>query len=76
MYISVESEIWCKVADSPLSSWGNILKDKPMVPYDTTKYYHVIDAEVFIDKDGKTYLYWGFGWEYIFLIKKLQVRLL
>lgn len=65
MYVSVGSEIWCGVADNPLGPWENMLEDKPMIPYDTTKYYHVIDAEVFIDEDGKTYLYWGSGWEWI-----------
>ena len=33
-----------------------------MISFDTTRYYHVIDAEAFIDDDGKAYLYWGSGW--------------
>lgn len=64
MYISVGSEVWCGVADHPLGPWKNMLDDKPMIAYDTTKYYHVIDAEAFIDTDGKAYLYWGSGWDW------------
>lgn len=65
MYISVGSEIWCGKADHPLGPWKNMLEDKPMIAYDTTKFYHVIDAEAFIDDDGKSYLYWGSGWDWI-----------
>lgn len=65
MYISVGSEVWCGKANHPLGPWKNMLGDQPMIPYDTTKYYHVIDAEAFIDDDGKAYLYWGSGWNWI-----------
>jgi beta-xylosidase len=65
MYISVGSEVWCGKASHPLGPWENMLGDKPMIPFDTTRYYHVIDAEAFIDDDGKAYLYWGSGWEWI-----------
>jgi Beta-xylosidase len=65
MYISVGSEIWCGKADHPLGPWRNMHVDQPMIPYDTTRYYHVIDAEAFIDDDGRAYLYWGSGWEWI-----------
>lgn len=65
MYISVGSEVWCGKANHPLGPWENMLKDQPMIPYDTTKYYHVIDAEAFLDDDGKAYLYWGSGWNWI-----------
>ena len=65
MYVSVGSEIWCGKAYHPLGPWQNMLDDKPMVPYDTTRYYHVIDAEAFIDDDGRAYLYWGSGWDWI-----------
>ena len=64
MYISVGSEVWCGKANHPLGPWKNMLGDQPMIPYDTTKYYHVIDAEAFIDDDGKAYLYWGSGWNW------------
>lgn len=65
MYISVGSEVWVGVADHPLGPWQNMLEDQPMIPFDTTRYYHVIDAEAFIDDDGKAYLYWGSGWDWI-----------
>lgn len=65
MYISVGSEVWCGKASHPLGPWENMLGDKPMIPHDTTRYYHVIDAEAFLDDDGKTYLYWGSGWGWV-----------
>ncbi|MDR1681963.1 MAG: family 43 glycosylhydrolase [Candidatus Symbiothrix sp.] len=65
MYVSVGSEVWCGLAKHPLGEWRNPLGDKPLIAFDTTKYYHVIDAEAFIDDDGKAYLYWGSGWEWI-----------
>ena len=65
MYISVGSEVWCGRASHPLGPWENALGDRPMIPYDTTMYYHVIDAEAFIDDDGRAYLYWGSGWNWI-----------
>ena len=64
MYVSVGSEVWCGKAKHPLGPWENMLGDKPMIPGDPTKYYHVIDAEAFVDEDGKTYLYWGSGWNW------------
>ncbi len=65
MYVSVGSEVWCGKADHPLGPWENMLQDEPLIPYDTTRYYHVIDAEAFIDEDGTPYLYWGSGWDWI-----------
>lgn len=65
MYMSVGSEIWCGRAEHPLGPWTNMLGDKPMLEYDTTRFYHVIDAEAFIDDDGRAYLYWGSGWDWI-----------
>ncbi|MDR1737633.1 MAG: family 43 glycosylhydrolase [Candidatus Symbiothrix sp.] len=65
MYVSVGSEVWCGKASHPLGPWKNMLGDKPLIAYDKTKYYHVIDAEAFIDDDGRAYLYWGSGWEWI-----------
>ncbi len=61
MYISVGSEIWCGKAAHPLGPWENILGSEPMISFDKSKYYHVIDAEAFIDDDGRAYLYWGSG---------------
>jgi len=65
MYVSVGSEVWCGTAEHPLGPWQNMLGDKPMLEYDTTRHYHVIDAEAFIDDDGRSYLYWGSGWDWI-----------
>lgn len=65
MYVSVGSEVWCGKADSPLGPWENALGDKPLIAADTTMTYHVIDAEAFIDDDGKAYLYWGSGWNWV-----------
>jgi beta-xylosidase len=65
MYVSVGSEVWCGKASHPLGPWENMLGAKPLIPYDSTRYYHVIDAEAFLDDDGKAYLYWGSGWEWI-----------
>lgn len=65
MYVSIGSEVWCGVASNPLGPWKNALGDKPLLSFDTTMYYHVIDAEVFIDNDNQPYLYWGSGWNWI-----------
>lgn len=64
MYISVGSEIWVGRASHPLGPWENALHDRPLVPFDTTMYSHEIDAEAFIDLDGRAYLYWGSGWNW------------
>lgn len=65
MYVSVGSEIWCGVAEHPLGPWKNALGDRPLVGFDQSMYYHVIDSEVFVDDDGKAYLYWGSGWNWV-----------
>lgn len=65
MYVSVGSEIWAGKASHPLGPWENMLGDRPLVPFDTTRYTHEIDAEAFVDDDGKAYLYWGSGWDWI-----------
>lgn len=61
MYVSIGSEVWCGKANHPLGPWENMLGDQPMIAYDTTHFYHVIDAETFIDDNGRAYLYWGSG---------------
>lgn len=58
MYVSVGSEIYCGVADHPTGPWKNVFEDqRPLIPLA----YNSIDAEPFIDDDGKVYLYWGSG---------------
>lgn len=61
MYVSVGSEVLCGKAEHPLEPWENMLGNKPLISGDSTKYYHVIDAEAFIDDGGKAYLYWESG---------------
>lgn len=61
MYVSVGSEVWVGIASHPLGPWKNMLADKPLIQYDTTEYYHTIDAELFVDDDQRSYLYWGSG---------------
>lgn len=63
MYVSVGSEVWCGKSKHPLGPWENMLGNRPLISADTTRYYHPIDAEVFVDDDNKTYLYWGSGWD-------------
>ncbi len=65
MYVSVGSEIWCGVADHPVGPWSNPLGNKQLIEFDTTKYCHTIDAEVFIDDNDRAYLYWGSGWNWV-----------
>ena len=66
MYVSVGSEIWAGVSNTPLGPWKNVKDDNsPFIKGDMFPEYHMIDAEAFIDEDGKAYLYWGSGlnWE-------------
>lgn len=65
MYTSVGSEIWVGEADAPLGPWKNMLGDRPLLEGDTTRYCHIIDADIFADEDGKHYLYWGSGFDWI-----------
>ncbi|MBB5349947.1 hypothetical protein HNR46_000168 [Haloferula luteola] len=61
MAVSVGSEVWIGVADSPLGPWQNSLGDRPLIPADFKPGYHMIDAEWFVDEDQQVYLYWGSG---------------
>ena len=61
MYVSGGIEIWAGTADSPLGPWRNLLGNKPLIPENYKPGFHMIDAEVFIDDDGASYLYWGSG---------------
>lgn len=65
MYVSVGNEVWAGVADQPLGPWRNLLGDKPLIPENYKPGYHMIDAEVFMDSDGQSYLYWGSGWNWV-----------
>lgn len=62
MYVSVGSEVWVGVSETPLGPWKNAKSDNtPLVKRDLYPEYHMIDAEAFIDDDGQAYLYWGSG---------------
>jgi beta-xylosidase len=62
MYVSVGSEVWVGVSETPSGSWKNAKPDNsPLVSRDVFPDYHMIDAECFIDTDGQAYLYWGSG---------------
>jgi beta-xylosidase len=66
MYVSVGSEIWAGIGDSPLGPWRNIKQDQtPLINRNYFRGYHMIDAEAFIDDDGQAYLYWGSGLNWV-----------
>lgn len=66
MYVSVGSEVWVGVSDSPLGQWKNAKADSsPLIKRNLFPEYHMIDAECFIDSDGQAYLYWGSGLNWI-----------
>lgn len=66
MYVSVGSEVWAGESDHPLGPWKNAKKDNsPIIHADYFPEYHMIDAEAFIDDDGKAYLYWGSGLQWV-----------
>ncbi|MDJ1485738.1 family 43 glycosylhydrolase [Cytophagaceae bacterium YF14B1] len=66
MYVSVGSEIWAGVSDSPLGPWKNAKADNtPLLAGNSTPGVHIIDSDCFIDEDGKAYLYWGSGLNWV-----------
>jgi arabinoxylan arabinofuranohydrolase len=62
MFVSVGSEVWVGVANSPLGPWRDANGGRPLIPATWNSTYHMIDAEAFVDDDGAIYLYWGSGW--------------
>ncbi len=65
MFVSVGSEVYAGVADRPEGPWKNVRKDNgPFIATQRSINVHTIDAEPFIDDDGKVYLYWGSGWDW------------
>ncbi|MXN92176.1 family 43 glycosylhydrolase [Flavobacterium sp. Sd200] len=65
MYVSVGSEVWGGVADSPLGPWKNLKADNtPLVSKNDFPVVHNIDSDCFIDTDGQAYLYWGSGYNW------------
>ncbi|MCW3784881.1 family 43 glycosylhydrolase [Plebeiibacterium sediminum] len=66
MYVSVGSEVWAGVADSPLGPWKNAKSDNtPLVAKEDFPTVHNIDADCFVDEDGQAYLYWGSGFNWV-----------
>lgn len=66
MYVSVGSEVWVGVSESPLGTWKNAKPDStPLINTQKFPGYHMIDAECFIDTDGQAYLYWGSGLNWV-----------
>jgi beta-xylosidase len=66
MYVSVGSEIWAGVGETPLGPWRNAKSDNtPLVAFTDFPQVHNIDADCFIDEDGQAYLYWGSGFNWV-----------
>lgn len=66
MYVTVHNEVWAGVADHPLGPWKNAKPDgAPLIRGNMFPEYHMIDAEPFIDDDGRIYLYWGSGLNWV-----------
>ncbi len=66
MYVSVGSEVWAGVSETPLGAWRNIKDDNsPLISSEMFPEFHMIDAEAFIDDDGQAYLYWGSGLNWV-----------
>ena len=61
MYVSVGSEVWVGTAPSPAGPWRDAHQGKPLIAKAFAPDYHMIDAEAFVDDDGRAYLYWGSG---------------
>jgi arabinoxylan arabinofuranohydrolase len=60
MFVTIGQEIWVGVADKPTGPWKNAKADNtPLVRHKEYFYVETIDAECFIDDDGRAYLYWG-----------------
>lgn len=61
MYVSVGSEVWVGSAPAPGGPWSDANQGKPLIPGNFRPGYHMIDAEAFVDDDGRAYLAWGSG---------------
>lgn len=65
MFVSVGSEVYAGISDSPEGPWANVKADgSPLITTQKAENIHTIDAEAFIDTDGQAYLYWGSGWDW------------
>jgi len=65
IFVSVGSEVYADVSDCPGGPWKNVKAEGvPFIATQKTINVHIIDAEVFLDEDGKAYIYWGSGWDW------------
>lgn len=65
MFVSVGSEVYAGISDAPEGPWKNVKADGgPFIATQKSINVHTIDAEVFLDDNGKAYLYWGSGWNW------------
>ena len=65
MFVSVGSEVWVGKAADPAGPWEDANGGKPLIPHEYKPGFHMIDAEAFVDTDGKAYLYWGSGMNWV-----------
>jgi arabinoxylan arabinofuranohydrolase len=65
MYVSVGSEVWVGSAPSPSGPWADANGGKPLISRNYRPGYHMIDAEAFVDDDGRAYLAWGSGLNWV-----------
>ena len=67
LFYSIDSQIYVGKSNSPLGHFENIKgqKNGKDIPFIKDREFfpkiHTIDADVFVDDDNKTYLYWGSG---------------
>jgi hypothetical protein len=65
IFVSVGSEVYAGVSDAPEGPWKNVKADGgPFIATRKLINVHTIDAEVFLNDNGKAYLYWGSGWNW------------
>ncbi len=65
LYYTLKSQIYVGVAEHPMGPFRNLMPDEQ--PFIKDKEFfppkiHSIDADCFVDDDGRAYLYWGSGW--------------
>jgi GH43 family beta-xylosidase len=65
MYVSVGSEVWVGSAPTPAGPWADANHGKPLIPGNFRPGFHMIDAEAFVDDDGRAYLVWGSGLHWV-----------
>ena len=66
MYVSVGSEVWVGVSAQPLGPWRKAkASNVPLVAKNDYPEVHNIDADCFVDNDGRGYLYWGSGFNWV-----------